>query len=99
MSQKLPVTGFKWVEETSQVNEHFIISYSEEIYKGYFIEVDAKYSEKLCDLYTKNKNWKVENLVANLRNNNGYVIQMRNLKQALKKGLVLKKGHNIIRFN
>ena len=56
MSQKLPVTGFKWVEETSQVNEHFIISYSEEIYKGYFIEVDAKYSEKLCDLYTKNKN-------------------------------------------
>ena len=26
MSQKLPVNGFKWVEETSQFNEDFIES-------------------------------------------------------------------------
>ena len=51
MSQKLPVNGFKWVEETSPLNEHFIISYSEESYKGYSLEVDVKYFEKLCDLH------------------------------------------------
>ena len=46
MSQKLPVNDFKWVEETSPLNEHFIISYSEESYKGYSLEVDVKYFEK-----------------------------------------------------
>ena len=30
MSQKLPVNGFKWDEETSQFNEDFTESYNEE---------------------------------------------------------------------
>ena len=36
---------------------------------------------------------KVEKLVANLHDRNEYVIHIRNLKQALNHGLVLKKVH------
>ena len=42
---------------------------------------------------------KVEKLVANLRDKNGYIINITNLKQVLSHGLVLKKLHRIIIFN
>ena len=42
---------------------------------------------------------KVENLVANLHNKKEYFIHIRNLKQALNHGLVLKKVHGVIKFN
>ena len=40
-----------------------------------------------------------ENLVVNLHDKTEYVIQIRNLKQALNHGLVLKKVHRVIKFN
>ena len=46
MSQKLPVDGFEWTEETSQFNEDFIKSYNEKSDKGYFLEVDVQFPEK-----------------------------------------------------
>ena len=42
---------------------------------------------------------KVEKLVGNLYDNSGYVIHIRNFKQALNHGLVLKKVHKIIKLN
>ena len=42
---------------------------------------------------------KVEKLVANLHDKTEYVIHIRNLKQALNYGLILKKLHRIIKFN
>ena len=42
---------------------------------------------------------KVEKLVANLHDKNKYVIHIRNLKQALNRGLVLRKVHRVIKFN
>ena len=42
---------------------------------------------------------KVKKLVADLHNNTEYVKQIRNLKQALNNGLVLKKVHRVIKFN
>ena len=42
---------------------------------------------------------KVEKLVTNLHDNIEYVIQIRNLKQALNHELVLKKVHRVIKFN
>ena len=42
---------------------------------------------------------KVEKLVANFRDKTDYVIHIRNLKQALNHGLVLKKVHRVIKFN
>ena len=42
---------------------------------------------------------KVEKLVTNLHDKTEYVIHIRNLKQALNHGLVLRKLYRIIRFN
>ena len=42
---------------------------------------------------------KVEKLVANLHDKTDYVIHIRNVKQALNQGLVLKKVHRGIKFN
>ena len=42
---------------------------------------------------------KVKKFVANLQDKTKYVIHIRNLKQALNHGLVLKKVHRVIKFN
>ena len=51
MSQKLPLNKFEWIEDTSQFNEDFIKSDNEESNKGYFLEVDVQYYEKLHELH------------------------------------------------
>ena len=50
MSQKLPGNNFKWVEDTSKINEKFIKNYYENSRKGYILEVDVKYPKELHDL-------------------------------------------------
>ena len=47
MSQKLPVNNFEWIKDTSQFNEDFMKNYNEESDKGYFLEADVQYPEKL----------------------------------------------------
>ena len=73
-------------------------NYNEESHEGYFLEVDVQYLEKLFELCNdlpflpeRMKIGKVEKLVANLHDKTEYVINIRNLKQALKQRLVLKK--------
>ena len=51
MLQKLPVNNFEWIEDTSQFNEDFIKNYNEGSDKGYFLEVDIKYPDKLHELH------------------------------------------------
>ena len=52
MSQKLPVNGFEWViQNLSQFHESFIRNYDENSDKGYFLEVDIDYLEKLFNLH------------------------------------------------
>ena len=51
MSQKLAINNFEWIESTSQFNEDFIKNYNEERDKGYHLEVDIQYLEKLHQLY------------------------------------------------
>ena len=106
MSQKLPINNFAWTKYTSQFNEDFIKNYNEESDEGYFLEVDVQYLEKLHELHNdlpflpeRMKIEKVEKLVANLHDKTEYVIHIRNLKQALNHGLVLKKVHRVIKFN
>ena len=106
MSQKLPVNNFEWIKDASQFNEEFIKSYNEESDEGYFLEVEDQYLEKLHELHNdlpflpeRIKTKKVEKLVANLHDKTEYVIYIRNLKQALNSGLVLKKVHRVIKFN
>ena len=41
MSQKVPIDGFKWVEETSQFNRDFMKSHNEESNRVYFLEAEV----------------------------------------------------------
>ena len=106
MPQKLPVNNFKWVEDTSKINEEFIKNYNENNKKGYILEVDLKYPKKLHDSHSdlpffprRMKIDKCKKRVCNLRNKNKYVVHIKSLKQALNYGLKLKKVHRIIEFN
>ena len=105
MSQKLPVNGFKWIEDISDINEEFIKNYDENDDKGYILELDVKYQKKLLDLHSdlpflpkRIKIDKYKKLVCNLRNKKKYVVHIKSLKQALNDGLRLKKVHRIIEF-
>ena len=104
MSQKLPVNGFKWVN--NEINEEFIRNYDENSDKGYILEVDVKYPRNLRDLHSdlpflpkRMKIDKCKKLVCNLRNKKKYVVHINSLKQVLNHGLKLKKVHRIIEFN
>ena len=60
MSKKLPVNGFKWLDndKTAEpsakhvINEEFIKNYNENDKKGYILEVDVKYPKKLHNLHS-----------------------------------------------
>ena len=106
LSQKLPVNGFKWVKNTSKIDEEFIKNYHKDSDKGYILDVDVKYPRKLHDLHSdlpflpkRMKIDKCKKLVCNLRNKKKSVVHIRSLKQALNDGLKLKKVHRIIEFN
>ena len=106
MSQKLPVNNFKWVEDTSKMNEEFIKNYNENSNKGYILEVDVKYHKKLYDSHSdlpflprRMKYDKCKKLVCNLQNKKKYIVHIKSLKQALDHGLKLKKIYRIIEFN
>ena len=106
MSQKLPVYNFKWVEIISEFDNNIVKKYIEESDEGHFLEIDFQYSENLQNFHNDltflpegMKNAKVEKLVPNLYDKQEYVIHIRNLKQALNHGFVLKKVHRVIKFN
>ena len=49
MSQKLPVNGFKWINDVTEIDQKFIKNYDEDNDKGYALEVDVKCPRKLHD--------------------------------------------------
>ena len=68
--------------------------------------MDVQYLEKLYELHNdlpflpeRIKIGKVEKLVANVHDKTEYVKHIKNLKQALNHGIVLKKVHKVIKFN
>ena len=106
MLQKLAVNNFKWIEDTSKINEKFIKNYYENSKKGYILEVDVKCPKELQHLHSdlpflpkKMKIDKCKKLVCDLRNKKKYVVHIKSLKQALNHGLKLKKVHRVIEFN
>ena len=105
VSQKLPVNGFKWVNDLSRFNEDFIKNYIENSDKGYFLDVDIDYLKELFNFHKdlpflseRKKVEKVEKLIYSIDDKEKYVIHIRALKQALNRGLNLKKGYRIIQF-
>ena len=80
MLQKLPVNNFERMKYTSQFNEDFIKTYNEESVKGYFLEVNVQYLEKLHELHNdlpfllgRMNIEKVEKSVAHLRDKTEYL--------------------------
>ena len=78
-------------------------SYNKDSDIGYFIEADVQYSKKLHELRKdlsflpkRMKIEKVEKLAANFPDKKEYVIHIRNSKQALNHGLILKKVQRLI---
>ena len=51
MSKKLPVNGFKWIDNNVR-NEEFIKNYNENDHKGYILEVGIKYQKRLQELHS-----------------------------------------------
>ena len=88
MSQKLPVSGFKWKKNMLKFNEAFIKNYDEDSDKGNILEVDVKYPknlhashEDLPFLPERMKIGKCKKLVCNFYVKKNYVVHIRSLKQ------------------
>ena len=105
MTEKLPVRGFKWMEDISKVDEDFVKVYNKNDNKGYILDVDVDYPSKLQNLHSDlpflPERMVINNtkkLVCNLNDKNNYIVHINVLKQALDHGMKLKKVHRIIEF-
>ena len=93
MLQKLPAKSLSGSKILLNLN--FMKNYKEESDEGYFLEIDVQYPEKLHELDNnlpeRMKIEKAEKLVANLNYKAKYVTHIRNLKQGINHGFLLKK--------
>ena len=106
MTEKLPVRGFRWMDDISKMDEDFVKGYNKNDIKGYILEVDVDYPNKLQNLHSDlpflpervviNNTKK---LVFNLNDKKNYVVHINVLKQALDHGLKLRKVHRVIEFD
>ena len=104
MSEKLPINGFKWVNDISGINEKSYDNKNSD--KGCILEVDVDYPSKLHKLHSdmpflpeRMKIDKTQKLMCNLHDKKKYVVHISILKQALNHELKLKKVHRVIEFN
>ena len=74
--------------------------------RAYLLEVDVKYPKELHEnhnelpfLAERMKIGREEKLVPNLRDKKGYVVHIKQLNQALKHGLKLKRYTTLLSFN
>ena len=72
-------------------------SYDENNNKGYILEVDIEYPKNLVNLHNdspfsaeRKKIRKYNELVCSIHDNENYAVHIRDLKQALSHGLILK---------
>ena len=105
MSKKLPVDGFKWIDDLTMFTEDFIKIYDEESDIGYMLVVDVEYPKNLHVLHSdlpflpeRMKINKCSKLVCNLNNKENYSVHILVLKHVLNHGLKLTKVHSVIEF-
>ena len=106
MTEKLPVRGFRWVNDIFEINEKFVKSYNKNSDTGYILEVDVDYSNELQNLHSDlpflPESMVISNtkkVVCNLNDKKNYVVHINVLKQALDHGLKLRKVHRVIEFD
>ena len=105
MTEKLPVRGFRWMDDISKIDDDFVKDYDKNNNKGYILDVDIDYPSKSqnrhSDLPILPERMVINNtkkLVCNLNDNKNYIVHINVLKQALDHGLKLKKVHRVIEF-
>ena len=108
MAEKLPVRGFKWVNDISKIDEDFVKDYDKNNNnhnKGYILDVDIDYPSKLQNLHSDlpflPERMIINNtkeLVCNLNDKKNCIVHIKVLKQALDHGLKLRKVHRVIEF-
>ncbi|XP_074042580.1 uncharacterized protein [Leptinotarsa decemlineata] len=103
MSEFLPYDGFQWVENFDKD----ITEIPDNASEGYILEVDLEYPERLhdshkdfpfCPEHQAPPNSKQKKLMGTLYHKDKYILHYRNLKQALKNGLILTKIHRVVKF-
>ena len=50
MTEKLPVRGFRWMDDISKIDEDFVKDYNKNDNKSYILDVDVDYPNKLQNL-------------------------------------------------
>ena len=105
MTEKLPVKGFRWMENISIIDEDFVKVYNKNDNKGYILDVDVDYPSKLQNLHSDlpflPERMVINNtkkLVCNLNDKKNHIVHINVLKQALDHGLKLKKVYRVIEF-
>ena len=106
MTEKLPVRGFRCMDDISRMDEDFVRGYHKNDIKGYIREVDLDYPNKLQNLHSDlpflPERMVINNtkkLVCNLNDKKNYIVHINVLKQALDHGLKLRKVHRVIEFD
>ena len=105
MTEKLPVRGFRWMDDISKMDEDFVKGYNNNEIRGYILEVDVDYPNKLQNLHSDlpflPERMVINNtkkLVCNLNDKKNYVVRINVLKQALDHELKLRKFHRVDEF-
>ena len=105
MTEKLPVRGFKWLDDISKIDEDFAKNYDKNNNKGYILDEDIDYPNKLQNLHSDlpflPERMVINNtkkLVCNLNDKMNYIVHINVLKQALDHGLKLRKFQRVIEF-
>ena len=101
---KLPVNGFKSLNGLKmKVSENVIMKkVKKDIFSSLVFNMQKNCINFIIIYHFYQKRWKfkkLKNLFPNLHNKNKYVIHIKNLKQALNQGLILKKVHRVINFH
>ena len=106
MTEKLPVKGFRWIDDISKIDEDFVKDYNKNNNKGYILDVNVDYTNKLQNLHSDlpflPERMIINNtikLVCNLNDKKDYIVHINVLKQALDHGLKLRKVHRVIEFD
>ena len=84
MTEKLPVRGFKWLDDISKIDEDFVKDYDKNNNKGYILDVDIDYPSKLQNLHSDlpflPERMVINNtkkLVCNLNDKKNYIAELR----------------------
>ena len=87
MTEKLPVRGFRGMDDISKIDEDYVKVYNKNDNKGYILDVDAYYRNKLQNLHSdlpflpeRTIINNTKKLVCNLNDKKNYIVHINVLK-------------------